>query len=207
MAGRRAGDLPGGEPRRRGRPRTVIDLDAVADAVAGLVVEGGDNALSIVSAAERLEVSRATLYRLVPTKDDLVGIMLERATRQLAENMAAVVESELSATDRLHALIELHVDACVRMRGYITVFFGGAGLPADTIERWHSFRQEYETQWAGCVKDAMDAGVLRPDDVKTTTLLLLGMCLWVSRWYRPEENIPTETIAQTVIRLVLPHDD
>ncbi|BBX00094.1 TetR family transcriptional regulator [Mycolicibacterium moriokaense] len=207
MADQRSGDLPRPAPRRRGRPRMEIDLDAVADAVAGLVVEGGDKALSIVGAAERLDVSRATLYRLVPTKDDLVSIMLERATRQLADNMSAVVESDLSGRERLRMLIEIHVDACVRMRGYMPVFFGGAGLPADVLDRWDSFRRDYEALCASCVQDAMDEGVLPPADVMTTTLLLLGMCLWISRWYRPEEGIRTEDIAKTVIRLVLPPDE
>lgn len=200
MAGEQADDAP----RPRGRPRTVIDLDAVADAVAGLVIDGGDKAVSIVSAAERLDVSRATLYRLVPTKEDLVGIMFERATGQQTEAMSAVIESDISSRERLTRLIELQVDAAVRMRGYMPVFFGGAGLPADVFERWHDWSREYEAMWVRCVEEAMAEGVLERSDVVATTRLILGMCLWVSRWYRPEEGIDTEHIARTAIRLVLP---
>ncbi|MCX2930101.1 TetR/AcrR family transcriptional regulator [Mycobacterium sp. CVI_P3] len=182
----------------------MIDLDAVADAVAGLVIDGGEKAISIVGAAERLDVSRATLYRLVPTKEDLVGIMFERATRQQTEVMSEVVESEMPVRDRLIRLIEMQVEAAVRMRGYMPVFFGGDGLPSDVFQRWHAWSREYEATWNGCVEEAMAQGVLERADVGTTTRLLLGMCLWVSRWYRPEEGIEVEHIARVAVSLILP---
>lgn len=126
-------------PRPRGRPRSQIDLDAVADAVAGLFVEGGMEAVSIAGAARKLDVSRATLYRTVPSKEVLVGIPFERSTRQLTEVLSAVVEADIPVYDKLIGLIELRVGAAVYMRGYMPVFFGGAGLPADVFERWHSW--------------------------------------------------------------------
>ncbi len=190
--------------RPRGRPRTEIDLDAVADAVASLVMEGGDQAISIVGVAERLDVSRATLYRLVPTKEDLVGIMFERGTREQSDLISAVAEADIPVRDKLTRLIRLQVDAAVRMRGYMPVFFGGQGLPPDVFERWHAWSRDYEAMWRRCVEDAMAEGILERSDVVTTTRLLLGMCLWISRWYRPEEGIDAERIASTAVGLILP---
>jgi AcrR family transcriptional regulator len=197
-------DAAADAPRPRGRPRSEIDLDAVADAVAGLFIEGGMDAVSIVGAAQKLDVSRATLYRTVPSKEDLVGILFERSTRQQTELLLAVVEAEISARDRLIRLIELQVEAAVRMRGYMPVFFGGAGLPADVFERWHAWSREYEALWARCIEEAMEEGVLVRTDIVAATRLILGMCLWVSRWYRPNEGIDTADIAQNAIRLLLP---
>lgn len=204
MSGEHPEDKSADNPRPRGRPRTVIDLDAVADAVAGLVIDGGEKAISIVGAAERLDVSRATLYRLVPTKEDLVGIMFERATKHQTEVMSEVVESEVSVRDRLIRLIEMQIEAAVRMRGYMPVFFGGEGLPADVFQRWHAWSREYEATWRDCVEEAMAEGVLETADVATTTRLLLGMCLWVSRWYRPEDGFEVEHIARVAVSLILP---
>ncbi len=204
MSGQHPEDTPADTPRPRGRPRTVIDLDAVADAVAGLVIDGGEKAISIVGAAERLDISRATLYRLVPTKEDLVGIMFERATRQQTEVMSEVVESDIPVRDRLIRLIGMQVEAAVRMRGYMPVFFGGDGLPAEVFQRWHAWSREYEATWHACVEEAMAEGVLEQGDVGTTTRLLLGMCLWVSRWFRAEDGISAEHIAQVAVSLILP---
>jgi AcrR family transcriptional regulator len=192
-------------PRPRGRPRTEIDSDAVADAVAGLFVEGGMDAVSIVSAARKLDVSRATLYRAVPTKEDLLGILFERSTRELTELVSAAMEAEIPVAERLRRMVELQVDAAVRMRHYLSVFFGGADLPADVVDRWRPWTREYEGLWTKCVEEAMDAGVLARSNVVAATRLVLGMCIWVSRWYRPSEGIETADIAESAIALLFPH--
>jgi AcrR family transcriptional regulator len=180
----------------------VIDLDAVADAVEGLYVEGGIDAVSIVSAAQKLDVSRATLYRTVSNKEDLVGILFERSMHEQVEHLSALVDADIPVRDDLIQLIELQIEEAVRMRGYMPVFFGGAGLPVEVFDRWHSWSREYEARWARCVEKAMDERVLVRTDVASTTRLILGMCLWVSWWYRPSAGIDTAEIAQNAIRLL-----
>lgn len=193
-------------PRPRGRPRTEIDQDAVADAVAALFMEGGMEAVSIVSAARKLEVSRATLYRAVPTKEHLLGILFERSTRELTELASEAMEADLPVAERLRRMIELQIDAAVRMRHYLSVFFGGPDLPADVVDRWHLWSRQYEEMWTQCVEEAMDAGVLARSNVVSTTRLILGMCIWVSRWYRPGEGIEPAFIAESAIALLFPHN-
>jgi AcrR family transcriptional regulator len=202
-----ATDLDDVERRPRGRPRTEIDLDLVADAVAGLFVEGGMDAVSIVGAAKRLDVSRATLYRTVPTKEHLLGVLFERSTRELTDMVTEVVASDLSSRAKLARLIELQVDAAVRMRRYLPVFFGGGGLPPDVFKRWHAWSRKYEAMWTGCVQEAMDEGVLAPSHPVAATRLILGQCLWVSRWFRPNEGITASDIAEAAITLVLPPEN
>jgi AcrR family transcriptional regulator len=204
-----AGDAPNAgsdeeSPRPRGRPRTEIDPDAVADAVAKLFVEGGMDAVSIVGAAQKLDISRATLYRAVPTKQDLLGILFERSTRELTEMATTTMEADIPVAERLRRLVELQVDAAVRMRHYLSVFFGGADLPVDVVERWHPWSREFEGLWTQCVEESMDAGVLARSNVVAATRLILGMCIWVSRWYRPGEGIETADIAEAAIALVFP---
>lgn len=194
-------DTPAGT-RPRGRPRREIDLDAVADAVGELFVAGGYEAVSIGSTAEKLDVSRATLYRTVPSKEHLLGILFERGTRELTDDARAIIARERRPAEQLRAMVSLQVDAAIRMRRYMPVFFGGAGLPPDVFERWHSWSRQYETIWVTCVTKAMKAGVLDKADPVITTRLLLGMCIWVSRWYRPAEKYDAAEIAEAAIRLI-----
>jgi AcrR family transcriptional regulator len=188
-------------PRRRGRPRRDIDLDAVADAVGALFVEGGYEAVSIGSTAERLQVSRATLYRTVPTKQDLLGILFERGTQELTLAVTEMLERGNSPEQNLHELIRIQVDAAIRMRRYLPVFFGGAGLPPDVFTRWQRWSREFEGLWVGVVRRAMSDATLPEGDPVLTARLMLGMCLWISRWYRPGDGYDATHIAETVIRL------
>lgn len=191
-------------PRPRGRPRSEISRRAVVEAAAALFVEGGIDAVTIVSVAKRLDVSRATLYRMVPTKEDLLGILFESSTDELTAMVASVIAERASAADKLAQLIELQVNAAIRMRRYMPVFFGGAGLPPDVFARWQVWSREFEDTWAEIVADAMDEGALERAEVVIATRAILGMCIWISRWYRPGEGLEPEVIAATAVTMILP---
>ncbi len=193
----------GDGPRKRGRPRRDIDPDAVADAVATLFAEGGAEAVSIVDAAEKLNVSRATLYRSVPTREHLMGVLFERSTRELTEQAKAVLAEDKSPREHLEQLIRLQVDAAIRMRQYLPVFFGGGELPKDVFSRWHEFSQHFESLWVDVVAAAMRDGQLAADDPVITARLLLGQCNWVSRWYRDDDRYTSRAIADAAINLLL----
>lgn len=188
--------------RPRGRPRLDVDMDAVADAVATLFRAGGFESVTVGSTAEMLGVSRATLYRTVPTKEDLLGVLFERGTRELTDDARKIIARERRMREQLIALVELQIEAAIRMRMYMFVFFGGAGLPPEVFERWHAWSKQYEAMWVTSVTKAMRAGVLPTGDPVVTTRLLLGMCIWVSRWFRTSDGYTAETISAAAIKLL-----
>ncbi|GAA4491674.1 TetR/AcrR family transcriptional regulator [Rhodococcus olei] len=188
--------------RTPGRPRREIDMDAVADAVAHLYAEGGYDAVTIEAAAERLSVSRATLYRTVPSKEKLLGIVFERSTQDLHAAAMQLVSETSTSAEALFGLVRLHIRAAVNMRHHLAVFFGGAGLPRDVYERWLEWTHEYEQLWVDVVDKAMCDGVLDAADPRLTTRLLLGMVIWVSRWYRPTEGLTPDEIADAAVALI-----
>jgi AcrR family transcriptional regulator len=193
--------------RSRGRPRLEIDRDAVADAVAELFAEGGIEAVSIADTAEKLSVSRATLYRTVPTKEELLGILFERSTRELTERTDVALASVSKPDEQLVELIRLQAEAAIQMRSYMPVFFGGGGLPPDVFMRWRKWSRQFEKRWSTVVAACMDEGYLDKTDPVVATRLILGMIIWVSRWYRPSEKITADEIADsaiTLLRLKLP---
>jgi AcrR family transcriptional regulator len=188
--------------RPRGRPRLAIDRDAVADAVADLFREGGYEAVTIPSVAEKLSVSRATLYRTVSTKRDLLGILYEFRFGDIAQRAREVVAGADDPAEQLTRLIRLQADAAVQMRRYLPVFFGGGELPPDVFAQWHTWSRRFEKIWADVVTANMREGNLETGDPVVTTRLILGMLIWVSRWYRPSDDVTPDEIADAALRLV-----
>lgn len=191
------------QPKRtRGRPRVNIDPDQVADAVAELFAQGGEEAVGIPETAEKLGVSRATLYRTYPTREHLMGVLFERSTRELTDAALSILDRVDTPGEQLTALIDLLVHDAVRMRRYMPVFFGGGDLPADVVSRWRAFAHSFEDLWVHVVRKAMDEGALDQDDPVITARLLIGQCIWVSRWYRPSGPYGAEQIAAAARKLL-----
>jgi AcrR family transcriptional regulator len=188
--------------RPRGRPRKEVDLNAIADAVAALFNEGGYDMVSMEAVAEKLAVSRATLYRTVPTKEELLGILFERSTSELYSGARKLIAKTTDPADALFGLTKLHVTAAIDMRHYLPVFFGDTDLPPAVVFRWRRWSHDYERLWVKVVRQAMKAGVIATGNPHLTTRLLLGMVIWVSRWYRPSQSLTADDIAQEVMRLV-----
>jgi AcrR family transcriptional regulator len=202
MANRTEKKTAASPKRPRGRPRVEIDLNDVADAVAELFAEGGEESVTIPDTAERLGVSRATLYRTVPTRERLMGILFERSMRELIDAALKIVDEVDDPGAQLGALIELLAREAVRMRRYLPVFFGGGDLPSDVVSRWHAFTRSFEDLWVHVIKKAMRAGELEEADPVITARLLLGQCLWVSRWYRPSGPYTEDQIAEAAVKLL-----
>ncbi|HEV7863992.1 MAG TPA: TetR/AcrR family transcriptional regulator, partial [Acidimicrobiia bacterium] len=117
-------------PRKRGRPPRAIETDAVIEAVERLFGNGGIDAVTIERTAAELGVSRATLYRTVPSKAHLLGIHFVRMTQELDRAARDAISAEgATPRERLIGLIRVQIDAAVRMRDYFFVYFDGTQLP------------------------------------------------------------------------------
>jgi AcrR family transcriptional regulator len=179
----------------------VIDESELLDAAERLLADGGIESVTIERAAAELGVSRATLYRSVGSKEQLLGRLFRRMTDELITKALVVVrEDGRSARERLDALIRLQISAAIRTREYLFVFFGREWLEDEVYQDWRRFTREYEKLWEGVVADAITEGSLPVRDPKIATRLMIGMLIWTSRWYRP--GVDEDELAAEAIRLL-----
>lgn len=195
-------------PRKRGRPPRAIETEAVLEAVDRLFAEGGIDAVTIERTASELGVSRATLYRTVPSKAHLLGLHFEWMHVELDRAVRAATGAPgATARDRLVGLIRVQIDAAVRMRDYFFVYFDGSQLPEGVYQHWRRWADDYERVWIDTVAKAIRAGVLPRGDPLLTTRLILGQTIWVANWFRPKEGFTPAQIqdrALQVLGLVAP---
>jgi AcrR family transcriptional regulator len=190
-------------PRKRGRPPRTIEPDAVVDAVERLFAAGGLDAVTIEKTAAELGVSRATLYRSVPSKADLLGLHFSRMTQEL-DRAARQATSARGATprERLEGLIRVQIQAAVKMRDYFFVYFDGSQLPKTVYEDWRRWADDYEKVWIKTVGNCIRSGDLSPGDTLLTTRLILGMTIWVANWFRTREGFTEADVEDRTLELL-----
>ena len=193
-----------GPAKRRGRPPRTIDTGAVIAAVDRLFAAGGIDAVTVERTAAELGVSRATLYRTVPTKADLLGIHFEwmRGELEAAVHEATEGVPGAGAEERLVALIGVQIAAAVRMRDYFFIYFDGSRFPEGVYRHWRRWARAYEQVWIRTVAGAIDAGVLSPGDPLLTTRLILGQTIWVANWFRPREGFTPDQIQTRALQVL-----
>lgn len=184
------------------RPRKDLPSTAIANAAADLFASGGYEAVTIMAVAKKLQVSRATLYRTVPTKDELMIILFERSTQRLLAATQEVVAEHRRPAEELDAMVLLLANSAVETRRHLAVFFGGHGLGPDAYGRWREFTHAYEDLWLGVIKRSMKAGIIPKGNPVLTTRLVLGMLIWVSRWYRPSEEFTVGEISAHALAIL-----
>lgn len=191
------------EPRKRGRPPRTIDTEALLAAIEKLFAEGGVDGVTIERTAAELGVSRATLYRSVPSKEHLLGILFERMTAELDRVAREVTQARgLTPRERLAGLIRVQIEAAVKMSDYFFVYFDGSQLPQGTYDNWRRWIRDYEQVWVKAVNAAIRSGDLPPGDPKLTARLILGMTIWVANWFRAREGYTSDEIGERALELL-----
>lgn len=173
-----------GAPRRsRGRPRSEVRVDALLDAVDDLFREGGVAAVTVGAVADRVGVSRATLYKSVHSGENLLGMLFERETTALTGRAEAICARRLPPAEELAALVRLQIETAVRLRRQMFAFAQG-DVPEDLLARWQRWGKDYEHLWRDSISRAIDAGVVRATDPGLSARLVLGLCVQVAWWFR-----------------------
>jgi AcrR family transcriptional regulator len=103
-AASRAEDL---RPPRLGPPsaRLTDRQREILDGLEEIIITEGFRHLTVGSLASRLHCSRATMYELAPTKDELVLVVLDRRLRRVGHFGARALATEAEPGDRLEAFM------------------------------------------------------------------------------------------------------
>ena len=91
------------------RPR-VAEKEAVLDAAARTLAGRGPGATTVDDVAEAAGVSRATVYRYLGGKDEIVAAVIGRETRQLLEQIEGLVPSAKTPAELIETIVVTAVD-------------------------------------------------------------------------------------------------
>jgi AcrR family transcriptional regulator len=188
-----------GEPRRRGRPG--LDLATVLARSVDLFNERGFDGTSMEDLARYLGISKSAIYHHVSGKDALLGLALDRALSALEEAAFEVRSAQAAPIDRLEMLLRRSVAVLVERLPYVTLLLrvrGNSDVERDALIR----RRRIDRLVADLVRDAVDAGQLRPDlDPVVVGRLLFGAVNSLTEWLRPGSAHSADELADAVVAI------
>jgi AcrR family transcriptional regulator len=173
-------------PRRRGRPG--YDLDGVLTAAVRLFNERGYEATSMGDLAERLGITKSSIYHHVSSKEQLLRMAVDQALDGLFAAVDEVRAMEGPAIRRLEHLVRRSVLLLADRVEFVTLLLrvrGNTAVEREALLR----RREFDSRVTELAVMAKVEGDLRPDvDPATAGRLLFGMVNSLTEWYRPDRG-------------------
>lgn len=174
-------------------------------AAATIFKEKGYQAATTRDIASAVGIQQATLYYYVSSKEELLYLVVREPMTQLYAQVEAIMKTSLPARVKIERSLQAHLAAFDENYPHMFVFVQELPNVVQALQdRLRDFPRRYQRLWEHILRQGMAAGELRDDlDVECTTLMILGMCNWMFRWYRKGGRLDTLTLARQYASAIL----
>ncbi|WP_442875480.1 TetR/AcrR family transcriptional regulator [Amycolatopsis sp. NBC_00348] len=175
----------------------VSSRDRVRAAAVKLFANKGFHGTGIRDLAQEAELSSASLYHYMGTKEDLLAEIMHTALTRLLDAAREATAGSPDPVHRLRTLVALHVLAHAVGPAETRVVDNEVDVLSPAArEPVVALRDGYERLWAAAIDEGVAAGVFHTEHPAVTRLALLEMCSGVARWYSPRGPLALDQLAE-----------
>ncbi len=189
------------EPGERSQ---AVKLADIYRAAARIFHQQGYHATSISQVAEAVHLTKAGLYYYIQGKQELLFGIMSYAMDLLEEQVVAKTRGVVDPGQRLHDIVAGHASLIVRDSSFLTILVNELeGLDPEHRPRMVRRQRAYVDLIRDTLAELQRNGKLSGIDPTIGAFGLLGMILWISRWYRPNGRIRSERVVETITKMAL----
>ncbi|HVV14611.1 TetR/AcrR family transcriptional regulator [Amycolatopsis sp.] len=189
--------------RKRGKR-----IQEILTTAAELFGERGFDAVSLEDVAERLDVTKGSLYYYFSSKDELATAAIETLGRDWTARLEALLaDLPGSTTERLRALIHEHVTIAVRdYPAALRLFLVPHEWPKAQYERVKALRQQHDRLFRTLVEEGAASGEFTVTSVATVLQCMHAAMsqapLWCAGLGERARRRSVDELADTLMMLV-----
>ena len=187
--------------RRRGRR-----IEKILTTAAELFGERGYDAVSLEDVAERLDVTKGSLYYYFRGKDELGTAAIETLGNDWTERLARL-PSDGTPTRRLRALLHEHISIAVReYPAALRLFLVPRDWPADLAHRIKELRRRHDQLFRDVIEEGVATGEFAVTTVGTTLQCMHAAMsqapVWCAALPAARQTEAITELTETLMRLV-----
>ena len=177
--------------------RTRLTQKAIEAVASELFARKGFGATSLDDIAEALGATKGALYYHVKNKEEILRLIYLTVLTVSEEPLRRIVEADLPPGEKLRKAVEHQTAVAADRSPAMTVFYREQHYLTGPFAKEIILRKKvYERYFAQIIEEGQAAGVFQLGiDPKIATYGLLGMCNWLSQWYRSEGQYSPQQIA------------
>ncbi|TDR94086.1 TetR/AcrR family transcriptional regulator [Enterovirga rhinocerotis] len=191
-------------PQQRKAER-ALKREAVLRAAARAFSEQGFHGTSLDDVADRLKVSKPTIYHYVRSKDDILCECVRLGLERLDAASAAVAAEGGVATglDRLTVLWTEYAHIVTEDFGRCLILVGEDPLPPAARKELRTLKSRIDRRFRSLVETGIADGSIRPCDPRMLAFAAAGALSWIARWYDPDGPLSPDQIARETVSFIV----
>ncbi|NJL28922.1 MAG: TetR/AcrR family transcriptional regulator [Thermoanaerobaculia bacterium] len=171
---------------------------------AKMIYEKGFDATSMNEIAEAVELTKPGLYYYVKGKKELLFAIMSFAMDQLDRNVVAPANAITDPHRRLETIVREHARLLTHEPGAVAILIDEiGGLPADQQAAITRRKRDYFDLLRGTLDELRERGELRAVDTTVAAFSLLGMVMWLARWYLADGELSSDEVVRDVTTIAL----
>jgi TetR/AcrR family transcriptional regulator, cholesterol catabolism regulator len=199
MPRRKATDVNNGGGRR----------EEILRAAMKLFRKQGFNGTSIIEIAKEVGLPKGSIYNYVRSKEELLYEMITFGIRAVLPEVREIVASNDNGAAKLRRMVYVNVLSLAKHHDFIAIFFHDKNnLSSEHYEEYVGLRSEMEGHFKSIIEQGMTEGLFKKTEVTLLSFAVMGMCNWMTQWYRADGRLSSEEIAtifsDTAMRMVRP---
>jgi AcrR family transcriptional regulator len=189
---------------RQPAPGVAARRAEICRTAAQIIRDRGFDATSVNDIARALGLTKAGLYHYISGKDALLLEILSFGMDQIDAEVVVPVRAIADPVERLRQLVIRHASIVTRGQGAVTDLGGEIkSLPPAARKKVERRMRLYFDFVRDTLRAIKAAGRLQDVDLTVAAFSILGMILWIPRWFRPDGSLTAEQVSEEIARLAL----
>jgi TetR/AcrR family transcriptional regulator, cholesterol catabolism regulator len=171
---------------------------------AEIMCQKGYEGTSMNDIAEAAGLTKAGIYHYIRGKEDLLFEIMTYAMDNLDQKVIAPAQEIADAEERLREIVEGHTRSLLEGVGAITIVLEEMTALTAAHRRIIKTRKRAYFDFIRHTLDQLESeGKLRNVNHTTAAFSLLGMILWISRWYRRDGKLSADQVMKDYVDIAM----
>src|SRR5688500_10971580 len=176
----------------------------IYNAAEKIICEKGFDAMTMNDIAQAVGMTKAGIYHYINGKKDMLYAVMSYGMDSLENNVIAPASVCKDAQQRLREIISNHARLISTGQNTIAIVVDEVtGLAPAHRKKINQRKRLYLDFIRDTLKQLKEEGRLKDVDVTVAAFSILGMILWLSRWYRQDGKLNSEEVTDEILKIAL----
>ncbi len=185
------------------QPESRSVREKILAAAVQLFAEYGYHAAPLRDIACIAGIQAASIYYHYANKQALLVEIMETYMRHLNTKLERILCKQANPEERLHEAIANHIRLHTAYKAeFFIIDTEIRALEGENRQYILSMRDQYEALLQELLREGMEQGIFRPNDVKVTSYAIIAMCTEVATWFRPNGRLAVQQVIDIYSQMV-----